>query len=189
MSAGAAFARVARRWVIAFCQVEAAMTWADAIGNYVRTMVWVKPDGQPQYTGDRPGMGYESIVVCHRSGRKRWNGGGRVGVFVANKNDRTAWVDGKTAHPTTKPTELMVELVGLFTDPSETILDPFAGSGTTGVASLRLGRKFIGIERDEKYFHLACERLRAEENGSTLQAARAGQASLFGDPSSQKGTP
>lgn len=70
-------------------------------------------------------------------------------------------------------------LVSLFTDPGETILDPFAGSGTTGVACLRLGRRFIGIERDEKYFKLACDRLRAEEQSSTLQALRAGQESLF----------
>ena len=74
----------------------------------------------------------------------------------------------------------MLELVELFTDPGESVLDPFAGSGTTGVACLRLGREFIGIERDPKYFALACERLRAEEAGSTLQAARAGQAALFG---------
>jgi site-specific DNA-methyltransferase (adenine-specific) len=74
----------------------------------------------------------------------------------------------------------MLALVADFTDPEETILDPFAGSGTTGVACLRLGRKFIGIEKDPTYFALACERLRAEEQGSTLQAARAGQMALLG---------
>lgn len=74
----------------------------------------------------------------------------------------------------------MLALVADFTDPGETILDPFAGSGTTGVACLRLGRKFIGIEKDPTYFALACERLRAEEQGSTLQAARAGQMALLG---------
>lgn len=83
-------------------------------------------------------------------------------------------------HPTQKPIALMLELVSLFTDPDETILDPFTGSGTTGVACLRLGRKFIGIEKDPTYFALACERLRAEEQGSTLQAARAGQLPLLG---------
>jgi len=60
------------------------------------------------------------------------------------------------------------------------VLDPFAGSGTTGVACLRLGRRFIGIERDPKYIEVARERLAAEESGSTLQAARAGQVPLFG---------
>jgi hypothetical protein len=83
-------------------------------------------------------------------------------------------------HPTRKPVALMCELVGLFTDPSETILDPFAGSGTTGVACLRLGRRFVGVERDVRYFEIACERLRAEELGSTLDASRAGQLPLLG---------
>jgi DNA modification methylase len=83
-------------------------------------------------------------------------------------------------HPTPKPLPLMLDLVSDFTDAEETILDAFAGSGTTGVASIRLGRRFIGIEKDPTYFALACERLRAEEAGTTVQAARAGQAALFG---------
>jgi DNA modification methylase len=73
----------------------------------------------------------------------------------------------------------MQKLVTLLSEPEDLILDPFAGSGTTGVACLRLGRTFIGIEKDEKYFHLACDRLRAEEEHSTLQAQRAGQLSLL----------
>jgi len=75
----------------------------------------------------------------------------------------------------------MLELVEAFTDPDEIVLDPFAGSGTTGVACLRLGRRFIGIERDEKYAAAATERLAAESKGLDLRAARAGQLSLLGD--------
>lgn len=82
-------------------------------------------------------------------------------------------------HPTQKPVGVMQWCIGWLPADAQTILDPFAGSGTTGVAALRLGRSFIGIERDEKYFALACDRLRAEEQGSTLQAARAGQGALF----------
>ena len=152
------------------------MLWREALAplSYRRTCVWVKPDGMPQYSGDRPGMGYESIVCSHAAGRSTWNGGGRVGVFVHNKNS-----GGKHDHETQKPLPLMLELVELFTDPDDIVLDPFAGSGTTGVACLRLGRRFIGIEKDPTYAQLARDRLTAEERGSTLQAHRAGQEPLF----------
>jgi len=62
------------------------------------------------------------------------------------------------AHPSQKPVELMrwsIEMIG----PAETILDPFMGSGTTGVAAVKLGRKFIGIEIEPKYFDIACRRI------------------------------
>lgn len=57
----------------------------------------------------------------------------------------------------------MSELVQLFTDPGAAVLDPFMGSGTTGVACGRLGRRFIGIEKDRKHFELACERIAAAQ--------------------------
>ncbi|MFA5898051.1 MAG: DNA methyltransferase [Hyphomicrobium sp.] len=61
-------------------------------------------------------------------------------------------------HPTQKPLEVMKWVIDLCPK-SETILDPFAGSGTTGVAAIQLGRKFIGIEREPKYFDIACKRI------------------------------
>jgi site-specific DNA-methyltransferase (adenine-specific) len=125
-------------------------------------------------------MGYESIVASHAKSKSRWNGGGRLGVFRFPKNEGGALIGIKNDHPTQKPLALLQELVTLFTDPGETILDGFAGSGTAGVACIRLGRQFIGIEKDPKYFALACDRLRAEESGSTLAAQRAGQGALFG---------
>jgi DNA modification methylase len=63
-------------------------------------------------------------------------------------------------HPCQKPVELMEWCISLLPDP-KTILDPFMGSGTTGVACVNLGRKFIGIEREPKYFDIACERISA----------------------------
>ncbi len=56
-------------------------------------------------------------------------------------------------HPTQKPVDLMAALVSLFSRAGDTVLDPFAGSGSTGEACISLGRRFIGIERDGKYFH------------------------------------
>jgi site-specific DNA-methyltransferase (adenine-specific) len=163
--AGAAreIARVTRRWAIVFCQVEAAVAWADALAGagliYKRTGVWVKPDGMPQYSGDRPGMGYESLVLAHAPGASTWNGGGRHGVWTFNKmgsEDRE-----RTGHETQKPLDLMLALVRDFTDPGELVCDPFAGSGTTGVACKRLGRRFIGWERDPKYHAIAAKRIEA----------------------------
>jgi len=83
-------------------------------------------------------------------------------------------------HPTTKPIALMCELVSLFTDPDDVILDPFAGSGTTGVAALRLGRRAILIEKDPAFAMIAVERMTAEGRGSTLRDLRAGQVAMFG---------
>ena len=61
------------------------------------------------------------------------------------------------SHPTQKPVGLMTDLIGLFD--AETILDPFMGSGMTGVAAVQMGRDFIGIEREPKYFDIACKRI------------------------------
>jgi DNA modification methylase len=65
--------------------------------------------------------------------------------------------DGKE-HPTQKPIELMRWCIG-FLPKAKTILDPFMGSGTTGVAAVKLGRRFIGIEIDQRYFDIACRRI------------------------------
>jgi DNA modification methylase len=66
-------------------------------------------------------------------------------------------------HPTQKPVEIMEYLIQTYTKPGETVLDPTMGSGTTGVACRRLGRKFIGIEKDPKYFEIAKERIEAAQ--------------------------
>lgn len=182
MRASALFAGSALRWVIAFCQIEAVGEWRDAFEagglEWVRGGIWRKPNGAPQFTGDRPGQGFESLAISHQPGKKKWNGGGKHAVWT-HPLDHGAGNGLRNEHTTQKPISIMLDLIRDFTDPEETILDPFAGSGTTGVACLRLGRRFVGIERQPKYFELACERLRAEQNGSTLPAARAGQGTLF----------
>lgn len=152
-------------WALAFCQVEMVGDWRKAFelagAKWARGMAWVKPDSSPQLSGDRPAQGFESIATAWcGGGRSVWNGGGKRGVFVMSKHDAGLGHGGaKNVHETQKPVKLMAELVSLFTNYSNTILDPFMGSGTTGVACVKLGRKFIGIEIEPKYFDIACRRI------------------------------
>lgn len=147
-------------WFIAFCTPEGVAPWRDAIeaagARYKRACIWSKPDAAPQFNGQGPAMGAEMFVTawCGPS-YSRWNGGGRRNVFSHLTNQSTR----EGTHPTEKPLSLMSEIEWLFTNPSDTILDPFMGSGTTGVAAVKLGRQFIGIETDPKYFTVACRRI------------------------------
>lgn len=82
---------------------------------------------------------------------------GALRVFTLNRV--TLMQDG-AVHPTQKPLRLMEWCIGFLPD-AQTILDPFMGSGTTGVACARMGRSFIGIEREPSYFDIACRRIEA----------------------------
>lgn len=74
------------------------------------------------------------------------------------KMHRQSVLSYRKTHPTQKPVELMVWCIEQAGNP-QTILDPFMGSGTTGVAAVQMGRSFIGIEREPKYFDIACKRI------------------------------
>lgn len=65
----------------------------------------------------------------------------------------------KSVHPTEKPLEVMRYIISNFTNEGDVVFDPFMGSGSTGIACKNLNRKFIGIEKDEKYFEIAKQRL------------------------------
>ena len=78
-------------------------------------------------------------------------------AYYGNIEGKT--VASKKMHPTQKPVHVMQECILSFKHSPETVLDCFLGSGTTGVACAKLGRKFIGIELDEKYFDIACKRI------------------------------
>jgi site-specific DNA-methyltransferase (adenine-specific) len=146
----------AERWVVMSCAWQHAALLEKAGVPLVRLGIWHKPNGAPQFTGDRPGTGWEAIAILHREGRKHWNGGGHHAVWVCNIEHGEP-LSGK--HPTQKPLKLLLDWVAKFTDEGETVLDPFMGSGTTGVACMKLGRKFIGIEKRADYFELACRRI------------------------------
>jgi len=139
------------RWVVMTCEWRHAARVEAADIPLVRLGVWTKPNGAPQFTGDRPGTGWEAVAILHREGRKRWNGGGRHAVWDCPI--------AQGEHPTQKPLRLISEWVRLFSEPGELLLDPFMGSGTTGVACAKMGRRFIGIEIDERYFDIACRRI------------------------------
>ncbi len=116
------------------------------------TLVWDK--GPASGMGDLsfPWKGsFELIFV----GGQGWRGHRDEGVIKGH------WIVTRASmgrcHPNEKPESLMRSL--LEKSPAETILDPFMGSGTTGVACVNLGRKFIGIEIEPKYFDIACRRI------------------------------
>lgn len=77
-------------------------------------------------------------------------------------------IERYAVHPTQKPVALMSHVVKVSSRTSDTILDPFMGSGTTGVACVRTGRKFVGVELEPRYFDIACRRIEDEYAKSAL---------------------
>jgi len=162
----AALLLVTDGWVVAFCALEMFFEYKRGAGDaWVRSGFWRKPNGVPQFTGDRPGQPGEGVAIMHSKAKpKKWNGGGRHGFweFCIEQHDRE--------HQTQKPLPLMDAIVGDFTQAADLVLDPFMGSGTTGVACMNLGRKFIGIEIESKYFDIACRRIEDAQRQSRLFA-------------------
>ena len=124
------------------------------------THVWHKsvPIHRGSVVGNVPGHQFERILS--------FGCGGCSKVFrcAAMLRNFKACQDELVDHPTQKPTELLVVLLEKYTKPSQTVLDPFTGSGTTGVACIRTGRKFIGIELDEGYCEIAAKRMTEAES-------------------------
>ena len=118
------------------------------------TLVWLKkyPEHYASFLSDaevgwqRGGIGVYAFHAPDSMGR-------RQAEFTGDP------FGGETAHPTQKPIALMDWCIKRVR--AQTILDPFMGSGTTGVACVKLGRRFIGIEIEPKYFDIACKRIEA----------------------------
>lgn len=92
----------------------------------------------------------------------------------ASKNLVSIFQRDESKHPTEKPVELMRFWIGNSTQSGDIVLDPFMGSGTTGVAALQLGRGFVGIEKDADYFDIACKRIEdAQRQGDFFVEAAA----------------
>jgi site-specific DNA-methyltransferase (adenine-specific) len=114
-------------------------------------LVWDKRrDTTPDDHGDAE-LAWTNLDSVIRVHRQLWRGVVREGEEnVANSNKH---------HPTQKPVALMQWCVNMTTG---TVLDPYMGSGTTGVACVRLGRPFVGVEIEPKYFDIACRRIEEE---------------------------
>ena len=156
-------------WALYFCTTEGVALWRDEIERhdlkYKTPCLWVKPDSMPRFNGQGPSHGHECIVTAWCApGYSTWNGGGRRGTFIHNCNPPTR----HGTHPTEKPVSLMTELVQLFTNPGQIVCDPFMGSGSTGIACVRTGRKFIGIEVNPEYYAIAKSRILDELSRPTF---------------------
>lgn len=117
-------------------------------------------EGNPYYRGSahRPTDVYgkqKEVLVENKTGLRHPRS-----VFYF----KTAESEGKVIHPTQKPVSLMEYLIKTFSNEGDTILDSCMGVGTTGIASIRTKRKFIGIEKDKNYFQLARKRIEDETN-------------------------
>ena len=111
-------------------------------------LIWDKQNGSNNFADAE--MAWTNIKGSVRLIHHRWHG-----MIRASENSYPR------VHPTQKPIVVMSWVIGQLKDEPQTILDPFMGSGTTGVACANLGRKFIGIEIEPKYFDIACERIEA----------------------------
>jgi site-specific DNA-methyltransferase (adenine-specific) len=141
--------------VIALPLLGPTIVWG---GNYYDLPVsrgwlsWFKPDSPPSM-GDFE-LAWSSLDVPARS--ISWS----IGATNAER----------VGHPTQKPIKVMEWSINQLKTGPKTILDPFMGSGTTGVAAMNLGRKFIGIEIEPKYFEIACERIENAQRQQRLFA-------------------
>jgi len=144
------------RAVYVFCDWRTNGFFMDMMNDHVpvkNSLVWVKHVG----TGSCYQNSYELILFHSNTTRripfsnvitgiKSFNGGAKV-------------TNGEKVHPTQKPVELIEKIIADSTQQGMTVLDPMMGSGTTGVACAKMGRVFIGIEQQRRYFDIACERI------------------------------
>jgi site-specific DNA-methyltransferase (adenine-specific) len=117
--------------------------------NIYKTLIWAKnsPITNMYYMDS-----HEYIVFCRKGKAKRINNCGTKSVLnIDNPRNKV--------HPTEKPIELMEIFINNSSNEGEIVLDPFMGGGSTGIAAIRNGRKFIGIEIDEEYFKIAEKRI------------------------------
>lgn len=144
---------------ITWVSFKAVILWganhyASRLPDMDKWLIWDKREAESTLSFADCEMAWTNLSGQARIFRHYWNG-----MLKASERGISR------VHPTQKPVALM-EWCVKQAGPAETILDPFMGSGTTGVACMNLGRKFIGIEIEGKYFNIACERIdQAQKQG------------------------
>ena len=118
--------------------------------NAHETLIWATKNSKQQYT-----FNYEAMKALNDELQMRsdWI------LPICAGNERIKGADGQKAHSTQKPESLLHRVIVSSTRPGDVILDPFFGSGTTGAVAKRLGRRFIGIEREKNYADVARARI------------------------------
>lgn len=136
-------------------------------------IIWRKTNPMPNFKGTRFTNAHETLIWAAKTkeGRptfnyaamKALNDGVQMrsdwSLPICSGGERLKGDDGKKAHPTQKPESLLHRVLLSTTNPGDLVLDPFFGTGTTGAAAKRLGRHYIGIERDAEYLKVARARL------------------------------
>ena len=165
-------------WVIGtYHNIFRVGTILQDLGFWVlNDIIWRKSNPMPNFKGTRFTNAHETLIWAAKSrDQKRYTFNyDALKAFNEDTQMRSDWTfalctgeerikdaDGKKAHPTQKPEALLHRVLLSATRPGDVILDPFFGTGTTGAAAKRLGRHFIGIERDETYAKVAEKRIKA----------------------------
>ncbi|NOK64207.1 MAG: site-specific DNA-methyltransferase [Chloroflexi bacterium AL-W] len=142
---------------------------------FLNDVVWVKTNPMPQFRGVRFTNAHETLLWCKKSqDQKRYTFHYQaMKTLNEGKQMRSDWhmplctggerlrVNGAKAHTTQKPEALLYRVILSSSNPGDVVLDPFFGTGTTGAVAKKLGRHFIGIEREQSYIEVAQKRLAA----------------------------
>lgn len=132
------------------------------IGNYANKihmiLIWYKPNAQPQPYSNRIGNSYEMVIIfkCKEFKNLHCNDEHYNNVIVQNINSNREYSD---IHGAVMSQPFADEIIREFTQKGETILDPFSGLATTGVACVKQSRNYIGVELNEEYYKLSKTRL------------------------------
>lgn len=144
--------------MIVFCGIRQASYVIEAMEKsglkFKDCIRWIKTNPMPRNRDRRYVVDYEFAVW---GAKGKWTFHRQSDTY--DRPEIRCSYPAKRLHPTQKPVQLMEDLISRHSNVGDTVLDPFMGSGTTGVACQNLGREFIGIEKDAGYFAAAQDRL------------------------------